>query len=338
MVYSTGIDYTSTFFLHHPLTSIHGEPDYESLKKLKKQLKANAKSVPSTLGGGNHGLLGLVLTSEEYVNVCSTPFIKPTRPAPLTIEPFTASHEIIRLQQEHTRSMDTFQDCVSVENLLKKQIFNTIEADYLKDITDHDTDSINLTVSGILTYLFTLYGDVDADTLAEEELKLQQYFWDTADPITILFNKIDDVIQMATAAGVPKTDEQIVSLGLQLIKKTNDFEQALLQWYQRHDTQKTYREFKQHFSNAKRELTKVRGKKMKSTSFHQANQVAQLKADFDLMRDELVNGINSLTEARNDDIAAAQAQSEGQTTDGSANATVDNTNLQMFQLLQQMQQ
>lgn len=332
MVYSTGVNYTTTFFVHHPLSEIHGEPDYESLKKLKKQLKANAKAVPSTLGGGNNGLLGLVLTPAEYSIVCPTPFIKPTRPAPLSIQPLTASHDIIRLQQEHERSMDTYQDCIAVETLLKKQIVNAIDSDYLNDITDNNTDSINLAVSGILTHLFNLYGDVDAETLSTEELRLQNYYWDPAEPITILFNKIDDLMELAIAAELPKTDEQIVSLGLTLIKKTNDFENALLQWYQRHNSQKSYREFKNHFTDAKRELARVRGKKMKSTSFHQANQVAQLQTDLNIMRDELVAGFNSLADARNADTEEQQPPTEG-----AANASID-LNAQMLQLLQQMHQ
>ena len=40
-----------------PITKITGEPNYESLKHLKDQLKANAASIPTTLGGGNHGYL-----------------------------------------------------------------------------------------------------------------------------------------------------------------------------------------------------------------------------------------------------------------------------------------
>ena len=76
--------------------------------------------------------------------------------------------------------------------------------------------------------LFNLYGDVDAETLAEEELKLQSYFWDSSESIIILYNKIDDIMELATAAGFPKTGEQTVSLGLILIKKTNKFVNALL--------------------------------------------------------------------------------------------------------------
>ena len=48
------------------VTKIAGEPNYESLKNLKDELKANAASIPTTLGGGTHGYLGLILSPAAY--------------------------------------------------------------------------------------------------------------------------------------------------------------------------------------------------------------------------------------------------------------------------------
>ena len=63
---STQIDYINTCFAHPVLTKITSKPTYSSLKILKDELKANAASVPSDLGGGKHGHLGLVLKDDEY--------------------------------------------------------------------------------------------------------------------------------------------------------------------------------------------------------------------------------------------------------------------------------
>ena len=75
---------------------------------------------------------------------------------------------------------------------------------------------------------------------------------------------------------------------------------------------------------------------MKSMSFHQANQVMQLQAEFQTMRDELVTGINSLAEAREEDIRTAVTNETSATpAPPSANATTD-MNAQMIQILHQM--
>ena len=49
-------------FQHPSLTKISGDPTYKSLANLEKEIEANGKSVPSTLGGGSQGHLGLVST------------------------------------------------------------------------------------------------------------------------------------------------------------------------------------------------------------------------------------------------------------------------------------
>ena len=51
-----------TYFQHKVLTKVHGKPMYETLQVLTTELKANAGSVPSTLGGGSHGHLGFLLS------------------------------------------------------------------------------------------------------------------------------------------------------------------------------------------------------------------------------------------------------------------------------------
>ena len=51
---------------------------------LKNELKSNVSSVPTTLGGGNHGYLGMILTPAEYLRIAPTdPFTWPPNPGVL---------------------------------------------------------------------------------------------------------------------------------------------------------------------------------------------------------------------------------------------------------------
>ena len=65
------INYREVYFTHAALRQIHGNPTYNDIQHLYKQVKANAASVPSTLGGGQHGHLGLT-TSLLFQHVSST--------------------------------------------------------------------------------------------------------------------------------------------------------------------------------------------------------------------------------------------------------------------------
>ena len=74
------------------LTKVHGELDFLKLQKIKNEIKANATLITSTLGGGAHGHLGLILTPAKYTLVSATPYRRPVFPGQLTIPAGTTQH------------------------------------------------------------------------------------------------------------------------------------------------------------------------------------------------------------------------------------------------------
>ena len=139
---STNIDYVSTYFEFRTLTKIHGEPTYESLKSMTNELKANACSVTSDLGGGAHGHLGLVMTPMEYVLVSTVVYVRPAHPGALAIYTGTLQHEAKRLQKEHRENIRLFRESTDVEKSLIKQLVATIEAKYIENLRDANSNSI----------------------------------------------------------------------------------------------------------------------------------------------------------------------------------------------------
>ena len=117
---STNIDYVDTYFEFRVLTKIHGEPTYKNLKDTKNQLKSNACSVASDLGGGTLGHLGLLLTAAEYATTSAVPYVRPVHPGILTIPPGTAQHEAARLRAEHKELIRLFRETVDIEKAFVK--------------------------------------------------------------------------------------------------------------------------------------------------------------------------------------------------------------------------
>ena len=73
MTNSTSLpDYKAKYFEFKELDKIHGKPTLEKIIKLVRQLKTNAQTVPTTLGGGNHGYLALVMSDDDYNNIPTT--------------------------------------------------------------------------------------------------------------------------------------------------------------------------------------------------------------------------------------------------------------------------
>ena len=88
------VNYRETHFLHAELTKIIGQPTYSSLHALFIQLKANAMSVHSNLGGGRHGHLGLLLVTQAYRLLSSIPYVRPPYP-PTPVYPPYITHQKI---------------------------------------------------------------------------------------------------------------------------------------------------------------------------------------------------------------------------------------------------
>ena len=73
-----------TYFQHTVLTRINQRPTYASLQNCPNELKANASSVPTTLGGGLHGHLGLLLLTDTIYGSLTNNvlFVIPVNPGP----------------------------------------------------------------------------------------------------------------------------------------------------------------------------------------------------------------------------------------------------------------
>ena len=56
-IFSSHVDYAQTYFKYKTPTKIQGAPSYKTLKMLKRELRANACSINTDLGDGNHGYL-----------------------------------------------------------------------------------------------------------------------------------------------------------------------------------------------------------------------------------------------------------------------------------------
>ena len=242
------------------LTKCEGKLSFPILKKIKDEIKCNAASVYSELGGGAHGHLGLVLTDTEYAHVSAIPYVRSTMPAALNIPLGTTAHESLRLRENHKEEKRLFIEVTDLEKALIKMLSRTIPSMYLMHFRNEFSSAINARIPVILSHLLDTYGRVTEDDLLRAEGLLRARIYDITEPLVVMFNDIDEFQQLATAARLPYSDNQIINLGIRLIKNMNDFEKGLNEWY---DLQiKTYLTFKTHFTTAQNNLRRVRGPTM----------------------------------------------------------------------------
>ena len=138
-------DFTNAFPNH--LTPIVGEPTYQTLKELKDQLKANAASIPTTLGGGNHGNLGLILSPAAYTTISPTAFVEPAYPGQHPAIPAGTNaantSAIIRRHTEDTRQWREFKN---VSTAPKIQLLSAVDDIYVRALRDRHVGYMNQSI------------------------------------------------------------------------------------------------------------------------------------------------------------------------------------------------
>ena len=143
-----------------------------------------------------------------------------------------------------------------------------------------------------------------------------------------------------------------MTLGVHLIKSTNDYEKGLEEWIDLPRAAKTWLHFKTHFTTAQEKLRKMRGPSMKNASFsNTANAItstvinsvrAELSDDRDRVFQRLDETENSIINALTASSGSASTQSDDDDTSISgltqkANAVKgDAVQLEILKILKQI--
>ena len=91
------MDFKNDIFEYSDLTRIIGGPTTAALITLWNEVKANAQAVHTTLGGGEHGHLGLVCSSTTYATLVLgyNPYIKQPDLGQLIIKGEETQYQIV---------------------------------------------------------------------------------------------------------------------------------------------------------------------------------------------------------------------------------------------------
>ena len=263
-------DFTKYFQIQR-YTKIDGPPNYIKLHKLFEEVKSNARSVPSSRGGGTLGMLGLVLSTVKYATLApGTPF-ENVAPAALVIPPRATVGAIFTLQNQHQSEKREFERVNQLEALLKSKICEAIDDQYLTSFKDADAGCVILPIRYFIAQLFTKYGEVTSKTLKDAEDEVRGFNFLLQDDINIIYKKIEELKLLGEAANNPYSDRQLLDYALEIIKNTHDMESSLKDWYKKPDADQTWTNFKTHFEAKLKELRNIRGTSMRGTAYHQAH-------------------------------------------------------------------
>jgi hypothetical protein len=248
---STGLD-----FPHPNLTIITGKPTYASICRLQKELyaNANAKTIPSLLGGGHNGHLALVMTDAEYLVISAVPYDEPIHPGAQPIHPANATAaQITEANRQYDATLIQVALHVSVLNALRRQILVAIDNKYLLAL-EHPDLGYTVSPKDMLAYIKTTYGDLTPNEIERNRATLTAP-WNPDDDIEDLWLRIRDAQVLATIAQDPIEDPAAIRLTLLSLEASDVFDFALNNWRLKDDATKTMATFKEHFTkeNSERE-------------------------------------------------------------------------------------
>ena len=134
-------------------------PEYDAIRSVHNKLKVNAASIPSTLGGGDHGLLGRIMSDATYLLVSTTAFVYQPNPGSLPHIPTDAtaviSYELVR---QHKAALQMFHEVQHTARALKQQLIESFDAIYTDGLRDPNFSFTGTTAITIITHLYDFFG------------------------------------------------------------------------------------------------------------------------------------------------------------------------------------
>ena len=240
-------DDKATYFEYKVLCKIHGQPMVDKLLDLFCQLKRNAQCVSCSLGGGQLGYLGLILSKMAYLKIPhAQEFVGPKHPGPfcLVVEstnpappkrtraqstPFedetgaadvTFTHANIAQQKaSHDEDLRLYLECQAVEQVLWTQLIESIDAIYLDAMRNSDTNMIHESLPKIMDHLMTNYGKVTLKDMHDKEQTLLSMHYNPNTPVDSVFSAINKFRDLCILTGQPKSDEQLTNMAYIIFNK-----------------------------------------------------------------------------------------------------------------------
>ena len=173
-------------FSKYPLkkiTKCEGVVDYKIIREIHRKIQANASTIQSELGGGQHGLLGLEMQPATYGTVIGKYFQRPVRPPQAAPVPTNANAaEIPRCVQLNAAKVDQWHQMVNAEDILKQQLLGSLEENYFKGQCQAYINYAKHTLAVLIHHLYDDHGTISPMNREESEQKMKQE-WSLLDPM-----------------------------------------------------------------------------------------------------------------------------------------------------------
>jgi hypothetical protein len=248
MKYST-VEEVMASFPHPLLSTVQGDPDYQTIHATRRFLQANSRDIGTHLGGGTLGHLGLIISDASYAMIVPTTavettlWITPQAPGRAPAATDGTASQISAAHHNWEEDVRTYRTYTSVQQALKKQIISVFEPMYLDILNDNMMGYANISPREMFDHLFETYGNITAVDL-EINFEHMRRAWDPHQPVETLFKQIQDCANYSESGGVLIVHPQQINIGYAKIFATGHFMSACRRWKEKPTAEKTWAQFK----------------------------------------------------------------------------------------------
>jgi hypothetical protein len=141
---------------------------------------------------------------------------------------------------------------------------------YLEILNDDMVGFAKISARAMLDHLSTTYGNIIVVDL-ENNFEHMCWAWDPQQPVESLFKQIQDCADYSEAGCVLIRHPHKINVGYAKIFATGHFMSACFRWNEKPLADKTWAQFKAHFSAAHRQHKQMQGESAVTSGYHFAN-------------------------------------------------------------------
>eukprot|EP00804_Cyclotella_cryptica_P020406 CCRYP_012624-RA/>CCRYP_012624-RA protein AED:0.67 eAED:0.42 QI:0/0/0/0.75/0/0/4/0/921 len=272
------------------LTKIHGKPMHKAVRGLKKELGANLIAVDCPWGL-TKGHLGKLQDAVTFLACNGAAYTPPAQAPPpyLAIPLGSTAAERERLKAENQTALGHWQTRQHVRRIAINQVTEAIEPVYYAELNDPDEGLNDVLVRDLLDHIRDCYCHIGQDKI-DSNMSTFLKGMDPSLPLSVYTRKQEHCQDFAADAHVPISEATMVTTGTKHAIQCCDFTGAWKEWNRRPDAEKTWPNWKIHWTRAFQENRDIR-RLTGSTFRHQANSVINddLSKNMVLSLDNLAN-------------------------------------------------
>jgi hypothetical protein len=214
---------------------------------LTKELYANARSVESELGGGDHGHLGMLMPENEYtaISTDNEEYEEPTKPAAIEFAATAVERE--RQKEAFRVEMEEYLAARRLKTQLRKQMIVAIPEIYIASLADETTGLANVHPRVILDHVIDEYGTIHPKDLEDNLTKLKSFQWNPDEPIQSVFSLGDKTRKFARDGNDPISDQAYTQILVNIFRRCGAMDNAVEAWELVKPTQRTLPNAIAHF-------------------------------------------------------------------------------------------